>query len=527
MGNSYWVLYYFSLSQILQRLVILIISILTGLIIYGQNKSAGVDFTHVAPIIAHNCTPCHTGHQLGPMPLTTYNEVSSYGEMIKYLVEHKYMPPWLPDSEFSTFKHQRVLSAEEILLIKDWVSSGMNKGSIKEDESILTPIQADLNKPSVEICMDQSFMQYGIYKDQFQVFVLPINNKSALWVHDLQIKVGNNKILRSCKVAIGTSDKWVAMDNWDPRYGYYSFGGLGAIPEYKSWYTWSPFNPDESGLPRFLPPEAVLLLEMHYGPVGKPAYDRSCLSFDTSSFDQLKQPIHSAPLINLNNLTKEVDFIPANEITRLHASYELPYAIDIFTINPSANLICRSWEIFATLPSKEVVPILKISDWLVDWAEKYQLETPILLPKGTIIHALATYDNTSNNPHNPAYPPIDMKWGHGMFKERFEVMFDFQPHIYDNSSFHLAPLPTVTEGEDFNLFYHSNIKEAASIQVESLDSNEACITLDFIANHVTGMICIPTSTLARGNYLLKVIDSNGHLIAEDLLFILREKGFFR
>lgn len=527
MGNSYWVLYYFSLKQILQRLVLWVISMLTGLIINGQNISVGVDFTHVAPIIAHHCTPCHTGSHLGPMPLTTYNEVSSYGEMIRYLVEHKYMPPWLPDSEFSTFKHQRVLSAEEILLIKDWVRSGMKRGSIKEDEPIQSPIQADLQKPTVEICMDQSFMQYGIYKDQFQVFVLPINNKSALWVNNVQIKVGNTKILRSCKVAIGTSNKWTTMDNWDPRYGYYSFGGLGAIPDYKSWYTWSPFNPDESDIPRFLPPMAFLLLEMHYGPVGKPAYDRTCLTFDTTSFNLLKQPMHSAPIINLNNLTKEVDFIPANEITRLHASYELPHAIDLYTLTPDANLICRSWEIFATLPSKQVVPILKISDWLVDWAEKYHLVAPIPLPKGSIIHTLATYDNTSNNPHNPASPPISMDWGHGMFKERFEVVFDYRPRTTYPSSIHIAPLPTVTAGENFKLYYNSRIKESGQIQVISLNAKKEGLTLDFNVGPGSGFADIPTSKLPVGNYQLKIIDSNGNLIGEDILFVLREIDFFR
>lgn len=437
------------------------------------------------------------------------------------------MPPWLPDSEFSDFKHQRVLSSAEITLIKDWVNTGMNKGSMEADELIQSSIPANLNKSSVEICMEQRFMQYGIYKDQFQVFVIPVNNKSGVWAHDLQIHVGNIEILRSCKVAVCTSEKWIDMDNWDPRYGYFSFGGLGAVPEYKTWFTWSPFNPDESQIPRFLPPKAFLLLEMHYGPAGNPAYDRTCLSFDTTSLVHRLQPIHSAPLINLNNQSKATDSIPANEIVRLHASYEVPYAIDLHALTPAANLLCRNWEIFATLPSRGVISILRISDWLVGWAEKYQLETPILLPKGTIIHALATYDNTSNNPHNPAYPPIAMKWGHGMFKERFEVMFDFKTHIDVNSSFHLTPLPTVTESEDFNLFYHSNVKEAASIQVVSLNSNEACITLDFIANHDTGVLRIPSSTLPRGNYLLKVMDSNGHLIAEDLLFILREIDFFR
>ncbi|MGB1123391.1 MAG: hypothetical protein ACPG08_07685, partial [Flavobacteriales bacterium] len=51
----------------------------------------------IAPIIYQNCTECHRTGEIGPMPFTTYQEVSDYSSFIAYVTATKYMPPWTPD----------------------------------------------------------------------------------------------------------------------------------------------------------------------------------------------------------------------------------------------------------------------------------------------------------------------------------------------------------------------------------------------------------------------------------------------
>lgn len=508
-------------------LIIVTINFSSQHIAFGQDTALPVDFESVAPILAENCSPCHTGKHLGPMPLMTYREVSSYGEMIKFLVVNQYMPPWLPDHNFSVFKNERVLTDDEINLIKDWVNEGMDPGSIGPEEPIYTLQHNNEKSSGFKLCMDQSFEQYGIYKDQFQVFVIPANNTSSVWASKFKLHIGNTKIVRSCKVSVCTSDKWHEMDNWDPRYGYYSFGGLGDVPKHKLWYSWSPLNPEDIDNYRFLPPDAYLLLEIHYGPIGKPSIDSTCISFDTTSFYEHVNPISSSPFINLNNLSKNIDTIPAGKSIRVHAAFELPFAMDLYAVFPAANLICRNWEVYATYPSRTVLPLLKINDWLVDWAEKYHFKNPVHLPKGTIIHALATYDNTIDNPHNPAFPPIPMTWGHGMFKERFEVVFDYKPQSRDITSFHIAPLPTVEEGNNFRMHYYSNRDNKVRIELISLPNHLSHTA--FEVNIIDGCdyLDIATSQLPRGEYHVKVLNSEEKLMAEDILIISREESFFR
>ena len=69
--------------------------------------------------------------------------------------------------------------------------------------------------------------------------------------------------------------------------------------------------------------------------------------------------------------------------------------------------------------------LLKIDDYDFHWREKYTLETPISLPKGTKITTTAIYDNTVENVFNPANPPHTMKEGPHMFDEAYICYFEF------------------------------------------------------------------------------------------------------
>ena len=40
-----------------------------------------------------------------------------------------YMPPWPPDTNYSRFRHERILSDQEINFINDWISFGAPEGN--------------------------------------------------------------------------------------------------------------------------------------------------------------------------------------------------------------------------------------------------------------------------------------------------------------------------------------------------------------------------------------------------------------
>ena len=96
------------------------------------------------------------------------------------------------------------------------------------------------------------------------------------------------------------------------------------------------------------------------------------------------------------------------------------------SMTPQANLLCRSWEVFAKVPGQRIpVKLLKINDWNFNWKQTFHLESPLTLPAGTVIHAMAKYDNTLDNPCNPADKPVPVKAGAHLFSELFYVHFEY------------------------------------------------------------------------------------------------------
>jgi hypothetical protein len=47
----------------------------------------------------------------------------------------------------------------------------------------------------------------------------------------------------------------------------------------------------------------------------------------------------------------------------------------------------------------------------MDWQDTYFFAEPIVLPAGTVVKSVITYDNSAGNPNNPTNPPVRVKWG--------------------------------------------------------------------------------------------------------------------
>jgi hypothetical protein len=80
-------------------------------------------------------------------------------------------------------------------------------------------------------------------------------------------------------------------------------------------------------------------------------------------------------------------------------------------LTPHAHYLCKDMKVTATLPDGSTKPLIWIKDWDFNWQNAYRYRTPLDLPKGTRIDLEYTYDNSENNPHNPAHPPVRIHWG--------------------------------------------------------------------------------------------------------------------
>lgn len=485
-------------------------------------------YDDVKPILDRHCVSCHSTGEVGSMPLSTFDEVSAYGRMIQYVTTTKLMPPWYADPSYAHFSNERVLSENQIKTISDWVSSGMVSG--KEQDEPASTIKKHLDtvqrKPDLVISMSEAFEQYGIYLDQYQVFILPTDLEEDSWIEGITFLLGNRNIVRFASISIESSDKFDTLDRWDPRYGYFSFGGLGKTPEEPYWYTWSPhqqptYTPDGSA--RFLPKGSKLILHVHYGPTGREQRDSSVIQLYFASKVPTQRMI-TAPLINPYVITSDSLFIPPDVKKVFHASYTLPYDIAIHHLTPQANLLCRSWEVYAKLPGKtDPQKLLKINEWNVNWKQTYHLETPVVLPKGTVIHALAHYDNTVDNPCNPSEKPVPFAWGAHLFSEMFFVHFGFTAVDPPAQGVRISVSPVVSDSSLEVLLILDKTYIAEILIADT--SGDIQVTLQPRRFHKgSHEINIPVGTIPYGNYTITIKDKSGKIIAEQLFVKMREYG---
>src|SRR5687767_6488764 len=85
----------------------------------------------VAPILQKNCQQCHQPGAIGPMSLTTFEEVRPWARAIKQRVVAGEMPPYRYDRHvgIQQLKYDLRLTEAEIQTIARWVDSGAPLGN--------------------------------------------------------------------------------------------------------------------------------------------------------------------------------------------------------------------------------------------------------------------------------------------------------------------------------------------------------------------------------------------------------------
>ena len=155
-------------------------------------------------------------------------------------------------------------------------------------------------------------------------------------------------------------------------------------------------------------------------------------------------------------------------------------------ILPHCHLLGKSWEIYATTPSNEIIPIIRINQWDFDWQSFYYPEYLLKIPAGSIITATCIYDNTSNNPDNPNDPPAIVLPGQGTTDEMFFIPIEFIPYQQGDEDVYLGSEDNIILG-DVNQDGILNILDVVII-VNQVLSNEYNLIADVNEDGVVNVL---------------------------------------
>lgn len=469
----------------------------------------------IAPIIKKHCQHCHQDGDIGPMPLTSYEEVVSYASMIKFVTETKLMPPFKASHDNLKFENERSISDHEKALIASWIEGGLEQG--KESKEVESSKPTDNTKYDYKVCMSEPFEHYGIYYDQYQVFALPIELPEGKFINDVIFEPGNRKIVRSANISIAPKGSSLGQDIWDPRYGFFTYGNLKFTTSFPNWYSWMPHTNGlklEAEESLFIPKDSELLLHIHYGPYGQIQKDSSCIHMSFS--DEAQPIIQNVPLVHPDFLL-DTFLIESGLRKRISSSFVLPTDVSLRSVTPLAHLLCRTWEVIAVFPDKSSSVLLSIDDWDFHWKEKYVFEQKLLLPAGTKIFTTATYDNTKKNPYNPSELPHTMKAGPHMYDENFICYFEFDAI---NSDKGYIEKPFITTDHQIGKVVFS-IKQQGNYELKFYNLSIGSVTDLSSKFYARGSHTLVSSQLPRksGRYAF-TLSVNGELVDSWFVVIL-------
>jgi hypothetical protein len=347
----------------------------------------------VAPILQKRCQNCHRPDQAAPFSLLTYDDARRHGRMIKEVATQRRMPPWHADPRYGHFANSRRMTTEEIDTLTAWVDSGMPRGDDKDlPAPVAWPTGWTLGKPDVVFSMPQEFEVPADGVLPYQNFTVETGFTEDRWVQMAEARPGTAAVVHHVVVYIIPEGHQVpflpdgtlsVLVGWAP-------GDLGLV------------CPPETALR--IPKGARLRFELHYTPNGKAARDRSSVGITLAK---------KAPRYELftNSFANESIRVPARDPHyRAEATLRMRADARIISFVPHMHWRGKDYFYEAIYPDGKRQPLLSVPRWDFNWQNVYQFAEPIKLPKGARLHAVAHWDNSPNNPLNPA-PDKSVRFG--------------------------------------------------------------------------------------------------------------------
>lgn len=411
----------------------------------------------IAPIIFKNCTPCHRTGESGPFTLLNYYDAVKNANKIKFVTGAKFMPPWPADPAYSHFADERFLSDSAIALIKKWVDDKMPRGDSAKEPVAPTFYEGSFfGKPDMVLKMPKPVEIKGNGTDVFLMIKFPFELTEDKQVQYIEFVPNQRKLVhhvnghllsydpnRKFNYTEGETNLADALSNHTEAYRKmgltYTDNNKPELPSlypnvvyYLPGYIPPVYSEDIGGFT--IPKNGVFFLKnIHYGPSNKDVLDSSYLNVFFRKSPP-KRMVYETQLgtFGISKIEPEL-IVPPNEVKTFHTQVTIHADISVLSVNPHMHLIGKNFVAYAVPPQGDTIKLVRINKWDFRWQYYYTYEHPVKIPKGSVIHAYGTFDNTDKNPNNPFHPPQTIEQGVGnesmkTTEEMFQFIFTYMPY---------------------------------------------------------------------------------------------------
>jgi hypothetical protein len=372
------------------------------------------------------------------MAFESYAQVRPYAAAVSAAAHSRSMPPWFADPSVGKFSNDPSLSEEEIATLSAWFDSGAPAGRLEEAPEPRTWVENwTIPQPDVVLKMPQPAHLPARGDIAYTYEIVPTHFAEGRWVQMAEVLPAQRSNVHHAVVYVRPPDsQWLrhapigvpftASDLTDPR------DRAGAMwTDSDILLVYAPgSSPDmwPASMAKYIPAGSDLVFQVHYTTNGVATEDQTSVGLRFSK----QQPPQRVLTLQLTN--DHFVIPPGAPSYRVEARGTLPNNATLVSFFPHMHLRGKRFEynlvhhnetaggIAQAAPSVTFEPLLRVQ-YHFHWQMSYRLAIPRQLTAGTELQAVAWFDNSRENPHNPD-PDAAVRWGEQTYDEMMVGFFD-------------------------------------------------------------------------------------------------------
>lgn len=400
-------------------------------------------YRDVSPILQRHCETCHRTDGIAPMPLETYPQAQRYATGIAASTKRKSMPPWFAVHGVGHFSNDPSLTADQITTLSAWAAAGAPDGNPKDAPPPIHWSESwTIPQPDLVVPMTRGVAIPADGDVDYTYEIVPTHFTEDRWIQSVEVLPSLRPNVHHAVIYVRPPNS-----NWmrhAPAGEPFTADDL-TDPEDRRGAHWTDADvllvyapgssPDEfpQTMAKFIAAGSDLIFQMHYTTNGHAGTDTTRVGL---RFAKSAPPKRVLTL----QLTNDHFVIPPGAPDyRVEARGTLPNDALLLSLFPHMHLRGKRFEYnivnsteadsspnsgapHARLGEPNVETLLRVN-YHFHWQMSYKLAQPLYLKAGTELQAIAWYDNSRNNPHNPD-PDAAVRWGDQTYDEMMVGFFD-------------------------------------------------------------------------------------------------------
>ena len=376
------------------------------------------------------------------MPLVNYQQVRPWARAIREQVVRRSMPPWFVDRtndvHYPRFSNDPSLTPAQIQQIAAWADADAPAGDPHDAPAARQWAEGwNIDSPDVVFQMPKPVTLPASGDIDYTYVIVPTGFESDRWVRMAEIRPTDRAAVHHAVVYIREPEsRWLRgapigtpftasrlPREQDRRDALWTDSDLllvyapGSSPD--RW-------PD--GMAKLVKAGSDLVFQMHYISHGVASEDQTRIGLVFAKQRPAKR------VLSLQLTNDQFHIPPGVPDYRAEVHGSLPADALLLSFFPHLHFRGKTFTYNLIRSGEKPQTLLKVN-WDFHWQMTYRLAEPLPLKAGTILEAIATWDNSRNNPYNPD-PDSAVTWGEQTWQEMMVGFFDLAVDVnIDKKSF--------------------------------------------------------------------------------------------